>query len=183
MSETTLSAKDLALKKQRTMRLVRALLPIAGLIFVFILFSILTDGRLVTRLPLAMSTVYVIMISAMGVFFIMTVGGLDFSQGSILGLSAIVVCYVSHYSIELSILAGILTGACIGAVNGYFYVCRKIKSFIVTICTMFLFRGLIKYLTTEAPVSGDPMLVLRAVNAFTVTATAILLLISFIFFH
>ena len=86
MSETTLSAKDLALKKQRTMRLVRALLPIAGLIFVFILFSILTDGRLVTRLPLAMSTVYVIMISAMGVFFIMTVGGLDVYQGSILGL-------------------------------------------------------------------------------------------------
>ncbi|MDT3661983.1 MAG: ABC transporter permease [Anaerobiospirillum sp.] len=177
------SAKEVALKKQNTMRMVRALLPIAGLIIIFALFSYLTNGRLITRLPLAMSTVYVIMISAMGVFFIMTIGGLDFSQGSILGLSAIVVCYVSRYSIELSILAGILTGAAVGAVNGYFYVHRKIKSFIVTICTMFLFRGLIKYLTTEAPVAGDPMLVMWDSTAFKVTATVIVVGIGFICFN
>lgn len=183
MSDTTLSEKDLELKKQRTMRLVRALLPIAGLIVIFLLFAFLTDGRLISRLPLAMSTVYVIMISSMGVFFIMTIGGLDFSQGSILGLSAIVVCYVSRFNIELAILAGILTGACIGAVNGYFYVNRKIKSFIVTICTMFLFRGLIKYLTTESPVAGDPMLVMWDTTAFKVTATVIVVLIGFICFN
>lgn len=183
MSDTTLSEKDLELKKQRTMRLVRALLPIAGLIVIFLLFAFLTDGRLISRLPLAMSTVYVIMISAMGVFFIMTIGGLDFSQGSILGLSAIVVCYVSRFNIELAILAGILTGACIGAVNGYFYVNRKIKSFIVTICTMFLFRGLIKYLTTESPVAGDPMLVMWDTTAFKVTATVIVVAIGFICFN
>ena len=183
MTDSTLSAKDLALKKQRTMRRIRALLPIAGLIFVFVLFSILTNGRLITRLPLAMSTVYVIMISAMGVFFIMTMGGLDFSQGSILGLSAIVVCMVSKYSIELSILAGIATGAAIGAVNGYFYVNRKIKSFIVTICTMFLFRGLIKFLTTDAPVAGSPMLVMWDSTAFKVGATLVVIAIGFFCFN
>ena len=93
--------------------------------------------------------VYVTMIAATGVFFIMTMGGLDFSQGSILGIASIVVCMLSKISIPLASVGGIAAGAAIGAINGYFYVCRKIKSFIVTICTMFLFRGFIKYLTPD----------------------------------
>ena len=83
-----LKNKEQELKKLHTMRLVRTLLPIVGLIIVFFLFNFLTHGRLLSHLPLAMSQVYVIMIASMGVFFIMTMGGLDFSQGSILGLSA-----------------------------------------------------------------------------------------------
>ena len=182
MTDVTIS-KEQALAKERKMRLIRAWLPVAGLIFVFILFSFLTNGRLIKSLPLAMSQVYVIMIVSMGVFFIMTMGGLDFSQGSILGLSAIVVCYVSKYNIELAIVAGMATGACIGAINGYFYVNRKIKSFIVTICTMFLFRGLIKYLTTNAPVAGSPMIVMWDTTAFKVGSTLVVIILGFLAFN
>ena len=59
------------------------------------------------NMSLVLSQVYVTMISAMGVFFIMTMGGLDFSQGSILGISSIVVCMLSKYSIPLAIIGGI----------------------------------------------------------------------------
>jgi ribose transport system permease protein len=168
--------------KLKRMRLIRSILPIVGLVLVFILFNILTDGKLMDRLPLVMSQVYVIMIASMGVFFIMTMGGLDFSQGSIIGLSAIVVCVLSEYSIPLAILGGIVTGAAIGAVNGYFYVNRKIKSFIVTICTMFLFRGLIKYLTTDAPVAGSMELIELDSTALKVACTALVVAIGFVFF-
>lgn len=164
------------------MRLVRTLLPIVGLIIVFFLFNFLTHGRLLSHLPLAMSQVYVIMIASMGVFFIMTMGGLDFSQGSILGLSAIVICVLSEYGLTIAIIGGILTGAAIGAINGYFYVRRKIKSFIVTICTMFLFRGLIKYLTTNAPVAGAPELIYMDCTSFKITCTAIVVVIGMFFF-
>lgn len=180
MSDTVVSSKDQALKKQHVMRLVRTLLPIVGLILLFILFYFLTNGRILRKLPLAMSQVYVIMIASMGVFFIMTMGGLDFSQGSILGLSAIVVCAVSKYNIPLAIIGGIVTGAAIGAVNGYFYVNRKIKSFIVTICTMFLFRGLIKYFTTNAPVSGSADLVAIDGTTFKVVCTVIVVGIGYL---
>ena len=168
--------------KAHKVRMIRALLPIAGLIFVFVLFNILTGGRMISHMHLAMSQVYVTMIAAMGVFFIMTMGGLDFSQGSILGLSAIVVCYLSHYSIPLAIVGGMAVGAAIGAVNGYFYVRRKIKSFIVTICTMFLVRGLIKFLTTEAPVAGSPYLVLMDSTEFKVMCTLIVVGLGYIAF-
>ncbi|HAR79475.1 MAG TPA: ABC transporter permease, partial [Succinivibrionaceae bacterium] len=135
----SVKTKEEELKSLHKMNLVRTLLPIVGLVLVFILFNFLTNGRMIKHLPLAMSQVYVTMIASMGVFFIMTMGGLDFSQGSILGLSAIVVCALSKVSIPLAIFGGIATGALIGAINGYFYVNKKIKSFIVTICTMFLF--------------------------------------------
>ena len=177
-----LKNKEQELKKLHTMRLVRTLLPIVGLIIVFFLFNFLTHGRLLSHLPLAMSQVYVIMIASMGVFFIMTMGGLDFSQGSILGLSAIVICVLSEYGIPIAIIGGILTGAAIGAINGYFYVRRKIKSFIVTICTMFLFRGLIKYLTTNAPVAGAAELIYMDSTSFKITCTAIVVVIGMFFF-
>jgi len=150
-----------SLKKASRMALVRTLLPVMGLIVIFILFNALTGGRMITNLPLTMSSMYSLMIACTGVFFIMTMGGLDFSQGSILGMAGIVICSVSqHAPMGIAILAGIATGAAIGAVNGYFYVFRKIKSFIVTICTMFLFRGFIKYLTSDSPVTGSASLAL-----------------------
>ena len=118
--------------------MLRALFPIIGLALVFIIFNILTSGSMIAKLPLVLSQIYIIMISATGVFFIMSTGGLDFSQGSILGMASIIVCILSKINIPLAILGGILTGALIGAFNGFFYVNRKIPSFIVTICTMFL---------------------------------------------
>jgi ribose transport system permease protein len=109
------------------------------------------------------------MISSIGVFMIMTMGSLDFSQGSMIGLCCIVVCVLSKVSLPLAILGGIATGAAIGALNAYFHVRRQIASFIVTICTMFLLRGVVAFLTTDAPAQGagylqtdynDPMLLM-----------------------
>ncbi len=176
-------SRDEELKKLSKMTLIRSLLPVAGLVIIFILFNVLTHGRMIQNMSLVMSQVYVTMIAAMGVFFIMTMGGLDFSQGSILGISSIVVCMVSKTSIPLAIVAGIASGAVIGAINGYFYVNRKIKSFIVTICTMFLFRGFIKYLTTNAPVAGSAYLINYDTNAIKAGCTIIVLVIGFVLFR
>ena len=181
-SKNTEASKDEELKNLSKMNLIRSLLPIVGLIIIFIVFNVLTNGRMIKNLSLVMSQVYVTMISATGVFFIMTMGGLDFSQGSILGLSSIVVCMVSKVNIPLAIVAGILTGAAIGAFNGFFYVNRKIKSFIVTICTMFLFRGFIKYLTTNAPVAGSAQLINYNTDVIKAVCTIVVLLIGFFLF-
>ena len=174
--------KEQQLKKASKMAMVRALLPIVGLVVIFLLFNVLTDFRMMGNMSLAFSQVYVTMI-AMGVFFIMTMGGLDFSQGSILGIASIVVCILSKHGIAIAILGGIASGAIIGAINGFFYVYRKIKSFIVTICTMFLFRGFIKYMTTNAPVSGSATLINYDSTGFKVACTVVVLVIGFIAFR
>ena len=174
---TNTNDKEQQLKKASKMSMIRSLLPIVGLVVIFLLFNFMTDFRMMNNMSLAFSQVYVTMISAMGVFFIMTMGGLDFSQGSI------VVCMLSKYSIPLAIIGGIASGAAIGAINGYFYVNRKIKSFIVTICTMFLFRGFIKYLTTNAPVAGSAKLINYDSTELKVICTVVVLAIGFVAFR
>ena len=78
--KTNTDQKEQQLKKISKMSMIRALLPIAGLIIIFLLFNVLTNFRMMKNLPLVLSQVYVTMIAATGVFFIMTMGGLDFSQ-------------------------------------------------------------------------------------------------------
>ena len=181
--KTNTDQKEQQLKKISKMSMIRALLPIAGLIIIVLLFNVLTNFRMMKNLPLVLSQVYVTMIAATGVFFIMTMGGLDFSQGSILGIASIVVCMISKTSIPLAIVGGIVAGAVIGAINGYFYVYRKIKSFIVTICTMFLFRGFIKYLTTNAPVAGSAKLINFDSTGLKIACTVLILAIGFVLFR
>ena len=77
-------SREEALRRQSNISLIRSLLPIIGLVVVFIIFNILTEGRMIQNLSMVMTQIYVTMIAATGVFFIMTMGGLDFSQGSIL---------------------------------------------------------------------------------------------------
>lgn len=177
-------SREEALKKLSRMQHLRAILPVIGLVIIFIVFNLLTNWRMIGNMKLVLSQVYVTMIAATGVFFIMTMGGLDFSQGSILGISSIVVCLLSKTAgIPVAILGGILSGAAIGAMNGYFYVCRKIKSFIVTICTMFLFRGFIKYFTSNAPVSGAVELMDFDTTPVKLGCTLIVLVIGYIAFR
>ena len=176
-------SKEAQLAKASRMNMIRSILPIVGLVGIFLLFNILTGGGMVKSKNLLLSQVYVTVISAMGVFFIMTMGGLDFSQGSIMGMASIAVCMLSKYNIVLAILGGILTGAVIGAFNGFFYVNRKIKSFIVTICSMFLFRGVVKYLASDAPVAASMKVYDFDNMPFKLTLTLIVLVIGFVIFR
>ena len=176
-------SKEAQLAKASRMNMLRSVLPIVGLVGIFLLFNILTGGGMVKSKNLLLSQVYVTVISAMGVFFIMTMGGLDFSQGSIMGMASIAVCILSKYNIVLAILGGILMGAAIGAFNGFFYVNRKIKSFIVTICSMFLFRGVVKYLASDAPVAASMKVYDFDNMPFKLTLTLIVLVIGFVIFR
>ena len=176
-------SKEAQLAKASRMNMIRSILPVVGLVGIFLLFNILTGGGMVKSKNLLLSQVYVTVISAMGVFFIMTMGGLDFSQGSIMGMASIAVCMLSKYNIVLAILGGILTGAVIGAFNGFFYVNRKIKSFIVTICSMFLFRGVIQYLASDAPVAASMKVYDFDNMPFKLTLTLIVLVIGFVIFR
>ncbi|MBQ3456198.1 MAG: ABC transporter permease, partial [Synergistaceae bacterium] len=135
----------------------KGLLPFIGLVVILGAMYYLTDGRIMQpkRLRLLLSQGYYPMIVATGVFFVMTLGSIDFTEGSTLGVASIVVSVLSFYSIPLAILGGILTGAAIGAVNGFFPVKFRLQSFIVTICTMYLFRGVCAYFTTETAIPAS----------------------------
>ncbi|MCD8084469.1 MAG: ABC transporter permease [Clostridiales bacterium] len=164
---------------------VRDFLPIGGLIFVVVLFGVLTGGRIVqpANLKLLLSQTYMLVIASMGVFFIMSMGCLDFSQGSMLGVACIVVCYLSNINMVLAVLGGMVAGAAIGAINGFFHVKRKMPSFIVTNCNMYIFRGVVAYITTASPVYAISTISNLNTMPFMLSVTVIVLVVGFLIFH
>lgn len=164
---------------------VRAFYPLVGLILIITVFSIMTEGRITSTrsIRLILSQVYPLMIASTGVFMVMTLGSLDFSQGSLIGVASIVVSALSFYSISLAILGGILTGTAIGLFNGIIHVKFKIPSFIVTICTMYLFRGLCAFLTTNAPVAAIPSISELNQDWIKLTITCGILIVVFFLFQ
>jgi ribose transport system permease protein len=163
----------------------RELFPLIGLIVIVAVITYLTDMRLLRTdtIDLILSQVYVLMIACTGVFLVMTIGGLDFSQGSILGISSIIISYVSFINIPLALLAGIAAGALVGAVNGFFHIKFRMQSFIVTICTMYLFRGLCAYITTDAPVAAVAGIMNFNDTIFKIPLTIAVLLIVYLIFN
>ena len=83
----------------------------------------------------------------------------------------------------LAILCGVLTGGIIGFINGFFNVKRKITSFIVTICNMYLIRGIVAYATTKTPVYGASNITSYNTLAVNLTFTIAILLIAFAVFQ
>ena len=163
----------------------KGMLPFIGLVVILVVMNILTEGKILTpkRLRLLMSQVYYPMIVATGVFFVMTLGSIDFTEGSTLGLASIVISKLSFISIPLAILGGILTGAFIGAINGFFHVKFKLQSFIITICTMYLFRGVCAYMTTETAVPASAAIKALDQNWLKISVTVAVLLVAWFLFR
>lgn len=145
----------------------RSLVPILSLVIMVVIMNTLTGGKMLTpkKIRLLLGQVYAPMIVATGVFFIMTLGSIDFTEGSTMGVCSCVIALISKMEIKgaipLAIICGILCGAAIGCINGFFHVKFRLPSFIVTICTMYLFRGICAYLTTESAIPAS-----KALTAF-----------------
>ena len=172
-----------SVKRELMFSRLRTFFPLIGFLAIVIIFSIATGGKIIApkNIKLVLGQVYMLMIASTGVWMVMTVGCLDFSQGSILGLTSIVFCWLSQISIPLGVVVAILAGAAMGAFNGFFQVRFKIMSFIVTICTMYLFRGLCKYVTTNGPVAASIQVLDLNQAPFMVAMTLIVLVIAYFF--
>lgn len=90
--------------------------------------------------------------------FVLILAGLDLSVGSVLGLSGVVSGYalLVGIPIPIAILFGLLTGVAGGLFNGYIIAKLKMPTFIVTLSTMYMARGLCEFLTRGKPVYPLP---------------------------
>ncbi|MER2142382.1 MAG: ABC transporter permease [Eubacteriales bacterium] len=163
----------------------KALLPLIGFVIIIVVLNIMTQGKILTpkKLRLLFSQIYYPTIVAVGVFFVMTLGSIDFTEGSTLGVASLVVSALSFINIPLAILGGILCGAAIGAINGFFHVKFKLQSFIVTICTMYLFRGVCAYFTTQTAVPASAAIKAMDNNGLKIGITVAVLVIAWFLFR
>lgn len=107
--------------------------------------SVVTLTTILNQLP-ALTVVTI------GMTFVLMIGGIDLSVGSVLGLSATVIgLAIVGFGVPVSVacMAGILVGALCGGVNGALVSRFNLPSFIVTLGMLEMARGM-AYVTTDS---------------------------------
>ena len=98
------------------------------------------------------------LILACGMMCIISSGAIDLSVGSILSLSA--VCMAQALKAELPagvcVVLALGLGGLMGAINGALVQFTRINSFIITLATSFMFRGLSLIVTQGTPITKLP---------------------------
>ena len=129
------------------------------LVLIFLITGIINPlffgAQNITNIFFQASFTYVI---AVAMTFVLILAGLDLSVGSIAGLAGVVTGFalLANVPVVISILFGLLVGAAVGMFNGCMIAIAKIPSFIVTLSTQYIARGLCEFLTRGNPVYPLP---------------------------
>jgi ribose/xylose/arabinose/galactoside ABC-type transport system permease subunit len=96
-------------------------------------------------------------ILAVGVTYVLLIGGVDLSLGSVVALSGVVAASFAHpgdYPLVVPVAAGVAVGLGCGLINGVVVTLGRVAPFIVTLGMMTAARGLALVLSAGRPVSN-----------------------------
>ncbi|MCM1988728.1 ribose ABC transporter permease [Oceanirhabdus seepicola] len=155
-----------------------------GLVILCIVITIINPRFLtVNNLRNVLTQVSVNATIAIGMTFVILTGGIDLSVGSILAISGAVAAFLmkSTGNVFISIIAALIIGACIGAINGIIISKGKLQAFIATLATMTIFRGVTYVFTNGIPISGlgKSFMVIGNKRFFGIPLPIIITLIAF----
>jgi ribose transport system permease protein len=97
-------------------------------------------------------------IMAVGMVFVLSIGEVDLSVGSILTLVNVVTAVALREGVPVpaAVLIGLSTGAACGFLNGLLAILFRIPTIIVTLGTMSIYRGLALVVSKATPISQFP---------------------------
>jgi ribose transport system permease protein len=165
MSESTAEAAPgtRSVSSQRASSLVRRIMAIdeigvIGALLAICIFLSLASDKFLTRTNFInvsrQASWFGIM--AVGMVFVISMGDIDLSVGSILMLSSVSIALAlrDDYAIWIAVSFGLLVATACGLANGILSVVLRIPTIIVTLGTLSLYRGLGLVATNSSPVSG-----------------------------
>jgi simple sugar transport system permease protein len=129
---------------------------------VCIVFSLIypDDFRYVsaTNVSLVLKAIPVLGVIALGVGVLMISGEFDLSVGAVYTVTAyaMALLYLSGVPLVLAVTLTLIIGATIGVINGLITVKMGIPSFITTLGTMMVVRGLVRWVSEGRSVSFHP---------------------------
>jgi ribose transport system permease protein len=122
-----------------------------GFVVVFAYFAITQGANFLnaTTLVNIVTQATPITVMAVGAVFVLSLGQIDLSIGSVVALAALAAAVTLQATHQwwLAALAGLATGAVVGLVNGIFVTLVRLPSFLVTLATMGLVAGLAQQAT------------------------------------
>jgi simple sugar transport system permease protein len=120
----------------------------AGAVLVFVFFAFTAGGTGMFAADGVMNWLTVtaqLMIIGTGAALLMIGGEFDLSVGSMIGFAGMVIAIPTiyfHVPVGLSVILAFVMAMAIGALNGYIIVRTRLPSFIVTLASLYILRGL-----------------------------------------
>jgi ribose transport system permease protein len=134
--------------------------PLIGLILLCIVLSLATDRFLSVRNFLnILDQITVIGIMAVGMTFVILIGGIDLAVGSVLALAMMVMGYLAGelgLPMVVAILIALIAAAGTGVVSGVLVTSFGVPAFIATLAMMSVARGLANMITDGQQIVGFP---------------------------
>ena len=134
--------------------------PLIGLILLCVFLSFATDSFLSFRNFLNIADqITVLGIMAVGMTFVILIGGIDLSVGSVMALAMMILGYLNvETGIPMGIaITGALAGAALcGAISGLMITEFKVPAFIATLAMMSIARGFANMITNGSQIIGFP---------------------------
>ena len=138
---------------------IRKIVPIAGLIILFVLFSVTTSGMFLkwNNLQSLILQSAITMVAAVGTAFVMAHNNLDFSLGGACAMSCVFAYLIVGNNLWLFFLMCIVIGVLCGLFSAVLHIKGKVPAFIAGLCLMFAGRGI-----AESVCSTQSMLLVQA---------------------
>src|SRR5215213_7118909 len=129
--------------------------PLVGLILLCVFLSLATDTFLSVRNALNILD----QITAIGMTFVILIGGIDLSVGSVLALAMMVMGWLANVMgvpLPVSILIALVAAGLCGMVSGLLITAFRVPPFIATLAMMSVARGLANMITDGQQIVGFP---------------------------
>ena len=163
--------------------IISSLLPFGGLILIFLLFLILTRGRILkpTNISNIIDQVFTTLIVSVGAVFVYAHGGFDMSVSAICGvaqlaMAALVTATDAKIHPLVVLAAGTVICVLISMLNAIVHLELKVPIFVVTLCTMFACSGLLANIA-QKQIYSVPMMYLSAYNQTAVRLVTLLIVV------
>ncbi|MGV8986044.1 MAG: ABC transporter permease [Cypionkella sp.] len=134
--------------------------PLIGLILLCVFLTVLTDTFFTVRNFLnILDQITVLGILAVGMTFVILIGGIDLAVGSVLALAMMVMGYLNvtlGLPMGVAIAGGLLAAAVNGIIAGIVITEFKVPAFIATLAMMSIARGLANMVTNGSQIIGFP---------------------------
>ncbi|MRI85933.1 ribose ABC transporter permease [Aerococcaceae bacterium WS4759] len=130
---------------------------LALVVLVFLLSMISPEFRTVSNILNLLRQASVNGLIAFGMTAVILTGGIDLAVGSVLALSSALTAGLIvnvGMPVPIALLLGLLTGAVLGLISGFFVGKSKLQPFIATLVTTTVYRGLTLIYTGGRPISG-----------------------------
>lgn len=122
-----------------------------GLFLLSLALSVSTDSfATITNMTNIIRQVTINLFLSCGMTFVLLLGGIDLSVGSIIAISGCISAGLIVYnelSVGLAIVIGVLAGTLFGAINGLIVSATTIPPFIITLSMMNIGRGIVRLYT------------------------------------